>query len=94
MKVLVLIPQWAHAHQATEDAIREQIYTAHAWCDSNPKKAPKVNVTRFLWSWMGQARRYNTLMKKPVIKLRVEEVESDMTIEEMQAIRRKNLGGR
>lgn len=91
MKVWSLIPQWAHAHQVDEQAIISQIYTAHAWCDSNPKKAPKKQVTRFLWSWMGAAKRYGNLKTPQHTLVRPPEKESEMTYEEMVAIRQENM---
>jgi hypothetical protein len=94
MQILSLVPQWAHAYQVPEDAIVAQIYTAHAWADSNPKKAPKKMMTRFLWSWMGQAKRYGNLRVKEVVQPRAPEPEPEMTFEEMQEIRRQNFGGR
>lgn len=94
MKVLQLIPQWAHAHTVSEEAVVSQIYTAHAWCDSNPKRAPKKNVTRFLWSWMGSAKRYGNLRVPEKVAPRPVEAEPDMTFEEMVAIRKQNMGVR
>lgn len=91
VQVVALIPQWADAHQVPYQAIVDQIYTAHAWCDSNPKKAPKKSVTRFLWSWMGQAKRYGNLKTKEVTAPRLKEVEGDMTFEEMIEIRKRNM---
>ncbi len=93
MKIWQLIPQWAHAYQVEEQAIINQLYTAHAWCDSNPKKAPKRLITRFLWSWMAQAKRYNNLKSqiKAVLDPPPEDPKEDMTIEEMREIRRKNM---
>jgi hypothetical protein len=92
MTILSLVPEWAHAHQVPEDAIRSQIYTAHAWCNSNAKKAPKKNVVRFLWSWMASAKRYGNL-KTPQAPAspRPPDPEGDMTVEEMRAIRRQNM---
>ncbi len=92
MQIWALVPQWAHAYQVAQDAIVGQIYTAHAWCDSNPKKAPKRLFTRFLWAWMGQAKRYGNLKSKPAPQIpRAPEPEPDMTIEEMRAIRERNM---
>ncbi len=93
MKVWSLVPQWAHAHEVSEQAIIAQIYTAHAWCDSNPKRAPKKQVTRFLWSWMGQAKQYGNLKTKPAETPKPKDYEEnrDMTYEEMVAIRQQNM---
>lgn len=95
MKIWQLIPQWAHAHQVDQGAVINQIYIAHAWLDSNPKKAPKKLITRFLWSWMGQAKRYGNLKtpQKAVPKV-IEAHNEDMSVEEMEEIRRRNFPGR
>lgn len=93
MMVFQLIPQWAHAHQVSEEAVVSQIYTAHAWCDSNPKKAPKKYPVRFLWSWMAAAKRYGNLKTPEKQTLKVQEAlpDEDMTVEEMIAIRQANM---
>lgn len=92
MAIWSLIAQWAYAHQVDEQAIIAQLYTAHAWCDSNPKKAPKKQVTRFLWSWMNAAKRYGNL-KTPVkiVPKVVVDPNYEMTIDEMIAIRKQNM---
>src|SRR5689334_16254425 len=93
MQILSLVGQWAEAHQVPRDAIVNQIYIAHAWADSNPKKAPKKNMTRYLFNWMAQAKRYGNLRvpEKKVPRVVQPEPEGDMTIEEMRAIREKNM---
>lgn len=93
MKIVSLTRQWAYAHGVPEEAVITQIYTAHAWCDSNPKRAPKKDMARFLWSWMGQAKRYGNLVvrAKEAPREPVVENEGDMTVEEMRAIRRRNM---
>lgn len=93
VQVFGLIPQWAYAHQVPDEAIINQLYIAHAWCDSNPKKAPKKQVSRFLWSWMAQAKRYGNLKVPQKNVPRAPEVipEEDMTFEEMRAIREANM---
>ena len=93
MKIWQLIPQWAHAHQVPEEAVIHQLYIAHAWADSNPKKAPKKDPVRFLWSWMAQAKRYGNLKapQRPTIKLPEPEPNYDMTVDEMIAIRQANM---
>lgn len=93
MMILTLIGQWSHAFGVPEDAIIDQIYTAHAWASSNPKKAPKKNMTRFLWSWMRQAKSYgNLVVPKSKTPKRIEpDIVEDMTFEEMQEIRRRNF---
>ena len=92
MKIWKLIPEWSLAHQVEPQAIISQLYTAHAWIESNPKKAPKRLITRFLHSWMAQAKRYGNLkVKAEPWKPAPPEPEGDMTIEELQEIRRKNM---
>ncbi len=93
LMIISLIPEWANAYQVPEDAIKGQIYTAHAWCNSNPKKAPKKQITRFLWSWMGAAKRYGNLKTPEAVQRKVLEPlpEPDMTFEQMQEITRQNM---
>lgn len=93
MQILSLVPQWAEAHEVPRDAIINQIYIAHAWADSNPKKAPKNNMTRYLFSWMGAAKRYGNLRVpvKTAPKAAQYEENRDMTFEEMITIRQANM---
>lgn len=88
-----LIDEWAAAYDVPNDAIIRQISVAHAWCNANPKKAPKDRITRFLWNWMGKAREWGNLKsaQRPTIKPK-EDDNRDMTYDEMVAIRRKNMG--
>ena len=91
-KISNLIPQWAEAYEVSTAAIVRQIPIAHAWADSNPKKAPKTNVTRFLHTWMRNAKKYGNLVSAPVDRAYHDNPpEADMTIEEMQEIRRRNM---
>ncbi len=94
-KVWQLIPQWCHAYQVPEDVIIAQIYIAHAWCDSNPKKAPKKLIGRFLTSWMAAAKRYGNLKMPsvPVVPPSTKDANfaEDMTVDEMIAIRKANM---
>ena len=93
VKIMALIQEWADAHQVSRDAIINQIYIAHVWADSNPKKAPRKYMTRYLDSWIKQAKRYGNLKspEKPQNRPPEPESESDMTFEEMVAIRRRNM---
>jgi hypothetical protein len=92
MQILTLVPQWAEAHQVPREAIVNQIYIAHVWADSNPKKAPKKNMTRYLDSWMKQAKKYGNLRVPPPPSVpRPPDPEGDMTVEEMREIRRRNM---
>jgi len=93
MQIATLVPQWAEAHQVPHEAIVNQIYIAHAWADSNPKKAPKKNMARYLFNWMLQAKRYGNLKVPQKAQPRAPEVlpEPDMSIQEMIAIRQQNM---
>ena len=93
LQIISLIMEWSAAHHVSRDAVIDQIYTAHAWVCSNPKKAPKKLITRFLYSWMNQAKRYGNLkIKEKPIQRPAEAVSDDsMTFEEMQEIRRRNM---
>ncbi len=92
MQIVTLVPQWAEAHQVSCEAIVNQVYIAHAWAESNPKKAPKRNMPRFLFNWMSHAKRYGNLrMPAPPPVPRQPDPEVDMTPEEMQEIRRRNM---
>ena len=92
MKIWQLIPEWAYAYQVDAQAIISQLYTAHAWIESNPRKAPKRLMTRFLHSWMAQAKRYGNLkVQSEPWKPTQPEPEPEMSFEELQRIRRENM---
>ena len=92
MQIIHLIPQWSFANEVSPEAITRQLYIAHAWCDSNPKRAPKKDPARFLWSWMRQAKKYGNLTATPRdTTYREAPTQEDMTVEEMIAIRRQNM---
>ena len=92
MKIWKLIPEWSLAHQVDAQVIISQLYIAHAWADANPNKAPKRLVTRFLHSWMIQAKRYGNLkiQSKPWVPS-APEPEPEMTLDELIAIRQANF---
>lgn len=80
--------------------IRSQLGWAHAWCVANPKKAPKKDFARFLNYWMqGEQKKALSPIRAPIMTKaaldRQKEFEQnhqdDMTFEEMQEIRRRNM---
>ncbi len=95
IQILDMIPQWEQTYQVDADAVEKQIREAHAWILTNPKKAPRERILRFLNSWMSSARRYHNLGRKEYLPPPPPPMpEGDMTIEEMVAIRKKNMGQR
>lgn len=64
VSIFQMIPVWAKAFQVDEMAIMRQIPIAHAWADSNSKKAPKKNMIRFLFNWMTRAQKFGNLVAK------------------------------
>lgn len=91
-QILPLLAEWADVHNVPVEAVVDQLYTAHAWCNANPKRAPKKDPVRFLWSWMRQASRWGNLKSKLPPAAVTKEHEPEMSYEEMVAIRRKNMG--
>lgn len=65
-KINSLISEWAKAYEVPLEAVEKQVYVAHAWCNSNPKKAPKKDPVRFLNNWMRIAKSMGSLVSKPV----------------------------
>lgn len=89
------VPVWAKAFGVEENEIERQIGIAHAWADNNPKKAPKRDVMRYLQNWMQIAEREGSLRRGAKSVLYKDDAkDGDMTPEEMQEIRRRNLGER
>ena len=64
LEVMALVETWAKAYEVGREAILRHIPIAYAWCQSNPKNAPKRNVTRFLHTWMRNAKKWNNLIEK------------------------------
>ena len=93
LEIISLIPTWARAYGVSEDAIRRQIPYAYGWCVSNPRKAPKKDVVRFLFNWMKNAKRYGNLVEEKPVPTNgaMPEPEPDMTYAEMVMIREKNF---
>ena len=90
-EIFELIPEWCVAYGVTSDAIIRQIQIAHAWCNANKKKAPRVDVVRFLWNWMQRAKQYGNLESRKPQEKKATEKETDLTYEEMVEIRRRNM---
>jgi len=91
--ITAMVSEWSRAYEVPPAAIERQIPIAHAWCNSNPMKAPKRNPMRFLHNWMRLAKKYGNLTvearKDP---WKDKPVHGDMSVEEMQEIRRRNFG--
>lgn len=60
-----LARNWKEAYPTLN--IREQLILANTWCVTNPKKAPKKNVGRFLNTWMKRAHEWSLRLPKPKI---------------------------
>jgi hypothetical protein len=93
LEIQALIDTWARSYEVPREAIIRQIGLAYAWAQSNKKRAPKKQVTRFLNNWMRLAQKHGNLVKEHK-NYEEKVVQEDMTFEEMQEIRRKNLGNR
>lgn len=91
-QIFNLVEEWASAYGVDSAAILRQIPIAHAWCNANPKRAPKHDVARFLYNWMGIAKRKGTLVvKEPDRRYKETLPEPDMTAEDLREIRRQNF---
>jgi hypothetical protein len=90
--IMTSIGDWAKRFDVDEDEIRRQIGLAYGWTINNPRKAPKKNVMRYLYNWMLIAQRKGSMAKRSVKpKEKYPDPESDMSLEEMRAIRQKNF---
>jgi hypothetical protein len=85
-----LIPVWAQSYQVSTAAIERQILFAAGWCASNPRRAPKRDVVRFLFNWMSKAKKMGNLVEEKKI-MPIVEIEPDLSYEEMVAIRKQNI---
>lgn len=94
MKIFPLIEEWAAAYDVPREAIIRQLSWAHGWCLSNPKRAPKKDIVRFLFNWMRLAKKMGNLVTEKVVAPRPQDEEPDMSFEEMVEIRKQNMGGR
>jgi len=91
-EIISLVPEWAHAFEVETVAILRQIPIAHAWCNSNPRKAPKKDPVRFLHNWMRIAKKMGTLVsKEPDRRYKEQAAAMDMSVEEMIEIRKRNM---
>lgn len=91
-RIVSLVCEWAFAYQVEPAAIERQIPIAHAWCNSNPKRAPKRDAVRFLNNWMRIAKGLGTLVtQEPDRRYKESATQEDMTIKEMIEIRQKNM---
>lgn len=63
MQIVLLIDEWARAYDVPRSEIIRQLPWAHGWCVTNPKKAPKKNVVRFLFNWLRKANQMGNLKK-------------------------------
>lgn len=61
-RIFELVDQWAEAYGVPREAILRQIPIAHAWQDSNPKRAPRKDQVRFLFNWMRKAKEHGNLV--------------------------------
>lgn len=63
-EIVSLVSEWAMAYGVEPEAIERQIAIAHAWCNANPKKAPKKDPVRFLYNFMRIAKKMGNLVSK------------------------------
>lgn len=93
--ILMEIPEWARIFEVPEAEIMRQIQYAHGWIHNNPQKRPKKNIKRFIYNWLMIAQRMGSLVKNQKdLTYREPPVQEDMTFEEMQDIRRRNMAKR
>jgi hypothetical protein len=92
VKIAHAMQDWHVAFGVDLKEIERQVRIAHAWCDNNPRRAPKKDIPRFLNNWMQIADRKGSLKKMSApIAPRAPEVETDMSYEEMVEIRKRNM---
>lgn len=60
-EIMSKVSEWAHAYGVPVEAVERQIPVSHAWCNANPKKAPKSDPVRFLFNWMRIAKSMGNL---------------------------------
>jgi hypothetical protein len=61
--IWTMIDEWARSFDVPREEIVRQLSWAHGWILSNPKKAPKKDMVRFLFNWMRKAHQMGTLKK-------------------------------
>lgn len=92
LDIMALVGTWAQAYEVPRDAIVRQIPIAYAWARANKKQAPKKQITRFLHTWMRNAKKWgNLVVAQPDRRYKDSIPDEDMTFEEMIAIRQKNM---
>ena len=91
-EIVTRTPEWARTFEVDVSEIERQIGYAYGWIMNNPKKAPKKNIMRYLYNWMLIARRKGSLRKRPVENFKDTTVNEDLSIDEMIAIRKHNMG--
>lgn len=96
LDIMAMIETWARAYEVPREAIIRQIPIAYAWAQSNKNKAPKKLVLRYLNNFMRKAKEFGNLTVQARTLPPPPRVESepDMSFEEMQEIRRGNMGQR
>lgn len=89
-QIMSLVDDWAGAFEVPRESIERQIPIAHSWCQSNPRKAPKRNVPRFLFNWMSKAKQYGSLGNHKRVSYKEEKPEEDevMTADDFAAMRK------
>jgi hypothetical protein len=88
-EIFQMIERWSDSLQVDPKAILRQIPIAHGWCDSNPKKAPRRDILRFLFNWMKKAQQLNHLVVQPKVQTyKPPPIEGElMTAEDFRKIR-------
>ncbi len=93
LEIQALVNTWARAYDVSPEAIKRQIPIAYGWAVSNKNKAPKKNVIRYLFNFMRKAKEFGNLVEKSIDRTYHETLpEEEMSVEEMKAIREKNMG--
>lgn len=92
-KLFWKIAEWSGVFGVDQSEIERQILLAHGWADSNPKKAPRSNIMRYLYNWMLIAQRKGSLLRKPRENFTETKPGDDevMTAEDFQRMR-ENIG--
>jgi hypothetical protein len=93
MQILAMVPEWAMAYDVPEAEILRQIPWAHGWILSNPRKAPKKDMVRFLFNWMRKSHQMGTLRKhRPPEQLHhAIEPDAPLTQEELLAMHKQTI---
>lgn len=93
LQIQMMIDVWARGYDVPREAVIRQIPIAYAWAQSNPKKAPRKNILRYLNTFMRKAQEFGNLkVPAPRPAALPTDLAVDMTPEEMVEIRKKNMG--